>query len=164
MAATLVTGLVIEAFQKIVSRCSGIVLAWSRKPAARRYATLPFRAIAATAPEKAPASTCDCCQAAIRASRDEEKPSASGSLTGVVSKAWAAVAQQSTNSVARGRRRGFIGRPLPACRENPVAMAGAIMSDCDVIRLLPWGLRCAGRRHKKIVRIVARRGPFTLPL
>ena len=49
MAATLVTGLVIEAIQKIASGCSGMVLARSRKPTARRYATLPFRAIAATA-------------------------------------------------------------------------------------------------------------------
>jgi hypothetical protein len=61
-----------------------MVFAWSRKPTARRYATLPFRAIAATAPEKAPASTCVCCQAAIRASRNDEKPSVSGSPTGDV--------------------------------------------------------------------------------
>src|SRR5438034_11600414 len=93
MAATLVTGLVIEAIQKMASACSGVVLARSRKPTARRYATLPLRAIAATAPEKAPASTCDCCQAAIRASRDDEKPSASGSPTGATAYARAAVAR-----------------------------------------------------------------------
>src|SRR5712672_5213 len=92
MAATLVIGLLAEAIQKIASDRSGTVFAWSRKPTARRYAILPFRAIAATAPEKAPASTCDCCQAAIRASRDGEKPSASGSLTGAASYARAAVA------------------------------------------------------------------------
>src|SRR2546429_10076 len=87
MAATLVTGLVIEAIQKMASAFSGVVLARSRKPAARRYTTLPLRAIAATAPEKAPASTCVCCQAAIRASRDDENSSASGSLTGAASNA-----------------------------------------------------------------------------
>ena len=77
IAATLVTGLLIEAIQKIASDGSGTVLARSRKPTARRYATLPLRAIAATAPEKPPASTCVCCQAAIRASRVDEKPRAS---------------------------------------------------------------------------------------
>src|SRR5262249_27424509 len=54
-------------------------------------------------------STCACCQAAIRARRDDEKPSASGSLTGAVSYARAAVARQSISSVARGRRKRFIG-------------------------------------------------------
>src|SRR5262249_25266948 len=100
MAATLVIGLLAEAIQKIASDRNGTVLAWSRKPTARRYATLPLRAIAATAPEKAPASTCDCCQAAIRCRRDDEKPSASGSLTGVMSNARAAVLRQSINRVA----------------------------------------------------------------
>jgi hypothetical protein len=36
IAATLVTGLVIEAIQKIASGCSGMVFARSRKPTARR--------------------------------------------------------------------------------------------------------------------------------
>src|SRR3954462_12680096 len=100
MPEALVSGLVIEAIQKIASGCSGIVFARSRKPTARRYATLPLRAIAATAPEKAPASTCDCCRAAIRASRDDEKPTASGSLTGATAYARAVVARP---GVARQR-------------------------------------------------------------
>src|SRR3954470_16552789 len=113
MAATLVTGLVIEAIQKIASGCSGMVLARSRKPTARRYATLPLRAIAATAPEKAPASTCDCCQAAIRASRDDEKPIASGSPTGARAYARVAVARPRAtrwriDNTARRRCRRFI--------------------------------------------------------
>ena len=53
--------------------------------------------------EKAPASTCDCCQAAIRASRDDEKPSSFGSFTGAGSYASAALVKQSINSVARER-------------------------------------------------------------
>src|SRR6185436_5754531 len=113
MAATLVTGLVIEAIQKIASGCSGIVFARSRKPTAPRYATLPLRAIAATAPEKAPASTCVCCQAAIRASRDDEKPSASGSPAGATAYARAAVARPRVarwriDNAARRRCRRFI--------------------------------------------------------
>src|SRR5882757_8117003 len=117
MAATLVTGLVIEAIQKIASGCSGMVFARSRKPTARRYAILPLRAIAVTAPEKAPASTCDCCQAPIRASRDAEKPSASGSPAGAALCARAAVARQSINNVAKRRCRRFIGEVLIQRRE-----------------------------------------------
>jgi hypothetical protein len=42
MAATLVTGLIIEAIQKIGSSFSRIVLALSRKPTACRQAPLPL--------------------------------------------------------------------------------------------------------------------------
>src|SRR5215467_9663362 len=133
MAATLVTGFVIDAIQKIASGASGMVFARSPKPTARKYATLPLRVIAATAPVKAPASTCDCCHAAIRSSRDNEKLSASGSLTGVVSYARAAVARQSINSVAERRCRGFIGRPFPV-RERADGAKGsassATIGDC----------------------------------
>lgn len=78
IAAAPMTGVVIEVIRKIGSGSPS-----HQSPMARKYSTLPFRAIAATAPAKAPASSCDGCEAAICANRDGEKPSASGSLAGM---------------------------------------------------------------------------------
>src|SRR5262249_56723553 len=56
--------------------------------------------------------------AAIRASRDDENPSASGSLTDAGSYARAALTKQSINIVARRMCRGFIEHPFPTRRTD----------------------------------------------
>jgi len=79
IAATLVTGLVIDAIQKIVSELLKLLYC-DPESLLLQVRGFPFRAIATMAPGKAPASTQRLNQDAIRASRVVEKPRLSGSV------------------------------------------------------------------------------------
>jgi hypothetical protein len=81
IAATEVTGLVIEATRKIASSPIGAFFSRSRQPKASAYPICPPRAITSTAPGISPRSTSSRNAAETRSSRPEDNPTCFGRLT-----------------------------------------------------------------------------------
>jgi len=140
-------GLVIEAIQKIAFRLQRDYLATVTELKAHVSQIpqfLPFRADRRKGAEKATESTCDALPGAIRASRDGEKPSASGSLTGAASSVRAGRRQRARES--RGRDRQCREKALQAFHPGvPFQLERKALGGAKVEVIGPFGKQLSGQ-------------------